>query len=76
METEKLLKEPLSVTEWIEKNAATTSRAVERIHAKKGEVCAMCLMTISKEDFAAGRYVFTESKASGKSYICYRCAGL
>lgn len=64
-----------SVTDFINSNAKETAKTVERTHAKKVEVCAVCSSTISEEDFAAGRDEFTESRASGRVYLCRKCAG-
>lgn len=68
------MEKELIVSEWIEKNAQDTARCIRRNHERKGEVCAIYLATISKEDIAAKRYYFTQSKASGTSYICLKCA--
>lgn len=67
-------KEPTGMFEKFQMNAKKTSLDVRRIRARKRPVCAICLKEIGKSDFEDGRFTFTESKASGKVYLCKNCA--
>ena len=55
-------------------NAVKTAQQIERTRANHRPVCAVCLKEIGKTDFESGRFTFTESKASGKVYLCKSCA--
>ena len=66
-------KPELSVTERIYVLAEATARDVQRKHIRSGETCGACSRLISKEDIAAGRYAYCESKASGRVYLCKKC---
>jgi len=69
-------KQPIGMFEKFQMNAEKTARDIERTRAKKRPLCSICLKEIGKSDFEAGRFLFTESKASGKAYLCKNCAGM
>lgn len=69
-------KQPTGMFEKFQMNAEKTARDIERTRAKKRPLCSICLKEIGKSDFEAVRFLFTESKASGKAYLCKNCAGM
>lgn len=67
-------KQPSGMLEKFRMNAEKTAQLIERTRAKHRPVCAICLQEIGKSDFESGRFLFTESRASGKVYLCKTCA--
>lgn len=71
--TSKAEKQPSGMFEQFQKNAEKTAQFIERTRANHRPACAVCLQEIGKKDFEAGKFTFTESKASGKVYLCKNC---
>ena len=67
-------KQPASIFEMYQKNAELNVAQIQRTRAKHRPICAVCLQEINKSDFDRGQFLFTESKASGKVYLCKHCA--
>ena len=72
----KAAKQPSDMFEKLQMNAEKTLQFIEQAHARKRPVCSACLQEISKKDFECGKFAFTESRASGKIYLCKNCAGI